>query len=106
MEILITSTADHRARQVGNFERPKVGRFRGPLTAGRAAIRPLMVCFGSRAVTPKRLAIVSKGRMTDVRHRLRMGRNACESTHSSEREIGVAAQSGTGIGPTLQALLS
>jgi hypothetical protein len=31
-----------------------------------------------------------------------MGPNACESSHSSEREIGVAAQSGTGIGMTLQ----
>ena len=33
-ELLIAQTADRRPRQVGKIARPKVRRFRGPLTAG------------------------------------------------------------------------
>jgi hypothetical protein len=50
-EVLITQTADRRPRQVGKIARPKVGRFRGPLTAvARARTRSRIASWAASGI--------------------------------------------------------
>jgi IstB-like ATP binding protein len=53
-EAPITPTADHRPAKVGNFGSPKVGRFRGPLTASRPNERGVLVLACEQSYRPPR----------------------------------------------------